>query len=341
MEDRNNFLNPNATSIPCGFLARSDLDLVREYFKKDYTCKIVLFSFILGAYNYAYNPISWTHFLKEDQSVCMFLFVDELTLMNGHGILQLAPGHANTRKVHRSKIKGGEHTWQLILINNLAASKNKGIAHISKAIKLNGLRLFPNAEWVIYIDSKYVVNSNPRSLINYIIKSGKNHSISTYAHFTDSIPAGFNGAIGRIHFQHTLKENTNLAKETQSIVDQKKMYEKEGLFKVYTEQLYGLQIDSAILIVHNDNRARRFFCSWQNEVSMFSRRDQLSFHNVQHHLQIFAFQIWKSQMLGGKNRFVMNLAKIPSRVPKWNLFNESNPHPFQLHPCTANTMRIQ
>jgi hypothetical protein len=334
MEDRVNYLNPNATSIPCGFMAPSDLDPVKEYFKKDTKCKVVLFSLILGAYNYAYNPISRQDFLKEDDSICFFLFVDEETLMNGHGILQLAPGHKNTRREHKSKIVGGNSTWQIILIKNLASSKNKGTAHISKSIKLSGLQLFPNAEWVIYIDSKYIVNSNPKKLISYI-EERTNHSITAYSHFMDSVPDGFKGAIGRLHYQNSRVKNPNLQAEIKAIKDQKSLYEKEGLFKIYPQNLKGIQIDAAMLIVHNDNRARRFFCSWQDEVSMFSRRDQLSFHNVQHRLQIYTYQIWKKEMIGG-NQFMKNLARIkPTHPPRWHLFNDSNPHPFHLHPSSS------
>lgn len=335
MKDRENFLNPNATSIPCGFLAPSDLDLVRSHFKKDTKCKIVLYSVILGAYNYAYNPISSKNFLKDDESICFFLFVDELTLMNGHGILQLAPGQKNTRPQHKSKIVGGDHTWKIILIKNLAASKDKGAAHIAKSIKLSGLELFPNAEWVIFIDTKYIVNSNPTRLIDYV-KKNTNHSISTYAHFYDSVRSGFDGAIDRLHFLHSRFNNKMLAAEVQSIKDQQSLYEKEGLFKVYPNSLKGKQIDAAMIIAHNDNRARRFICNWLNEVSMFSRRDQLSFHNVQHHMQIFTYQIWKKEMLGGNNQFMKNLARIkPAHPPKWNMFNDSNPHPFNLHISTT------
>ena len=335
MEDREVYLNPNSTSIPCGFMYPSDLDKVREYFQRDKTCKVVLFSFILGAYNYAYNPISSTNFLKKDKSICFFLFVDEITLMNGHGIWQLAPGQKNRLKQHKSAIVGGDDTWKIILVKDVAAPKSLGTAHVSKSLKLNGLQLFPNAEWVIYIDTKYVVNSNPTRLIEYV-KSKTNLSLATYAHFMDSIPEGFKGAVGRLHFQNKFRKNKNLLAEIKSIKDQQQLYEKEGLFKIYHESKLGLQVDTAMLIAHNDYRARRFFCSWLSEVSMFSRRDQLSFHNVQHHLKIYPYQIWKKEMLGGKNQFMKNLARVkPSQPPEWNLFNESNPHPFTLHPSTT------
>ena len=335
MADRENYLNPKATSIPCGFLVPSDLDRVRTYFEKDTKCKIVLFSFILGAYNFAYNPLAKKNFLVKDKEVCLFLFVDEATLMNGHGLEQLAPNHRNRHPEYRSAIVGGNATWKIILIKDLAASKTHGTAHIAKTIKLNGLRLFPNAEWVIYVDTKYVVRENPRRLVDYI-KKKTNHSITAYGHFMDDVPSGFEGAVSRLYYLHSRFPNKNFNAEVKAIRDQYNFYKKEGLFDVYQKNFTGYQIDSAIFAAHNDNRARRFFCAWQNEVSLFSRRDQLSFHRVQHALQIFAYQIWKKEMLGGKNQFAKNLARVkPVHPPKWNLFNESNPHPFTLHPSSS------
>ena len=334
MEDREVYLNPNSTSIPCGFMYPSDLDKVREYFQQDNTCKIVVFSLLMGAYNFAYNPISTINFLEEDKEICFFLFVDEITLMNGHGIWQLAPGQSNKRNIHRSAIVGGNSTWQLILIKNVAASKGLGIAHVSKFIKLNGLQLFPNAEWVMYVDTKYVVSSNPKQLIDYV-QHKTNLSMAAYAHFADPVRRGFRGAIGRLYFQNSTRKNDNLYKEIQAIKDQYKLYEKEGLFKVYNDSNHGALIDAAILIARNDCRARRFYCSWQNEVSMFSRRDQLSFHTVQHRLQIFTYQIWSRELFSRPHLFMTGLTRIkPLHPPRWNMFNESNPHPFTLHPST-------
>ena len=334
LNDRKNFLKPKATSLPCGFLYPSDLDKVREFFENDKTCKIVLFSLLLGAYNFVYNPISPTNFLEEDKSICMFLFVDEITLMNGHGIWQLAPGQENKHRVHKSAIVGGNSTWQLILIKNFAAPKGHSTAHVAKLIKLNGLRLFPNAEWVIYVDTKYAVTCNPQQIIGYV-EANTDESIAAYAHFKDPIRKGFKGAIGRLYIQNSTRKNDNLLQEIRAVEDQYNLYEKEGLFGVYPDSNRESLIDSAILIAHNDNRARRFFCSWQNEVSMFSRRDQLAFHSVQHHLQIYTYQIWPKQMFGYPNRFIKGLSGIkPAQPPRWNLFNTSNPHPFRLHPST-------
>ena len=334
MADRENYLNPKATSIPCGFLVPSDLDRVRTYFEKDTKCKIVVFSFILGAYNFAYNPLAKKNFLVKDKEVCLFLFVDEATLMNGHGLEQLAPNHRNRHPEYRSAIVGGNATWKIILIKDLAASKTHGTAHIAKTIKLNGLRLFPNAEWVIYVDTKYVVRENPRRLVDYI-KKKTNHSITAYGHFMDDVPSGFEGAVSRLYYLHSRFPNKNFNAEVKAIRDQYNFYKKEGLFDVYQKNLTGHLIDSAIVVAHNDNRARRFFCAWQNEVSLFSRHDQLSFHRVQHALQIFAYQIWKKEMLGGYNQFVQSVARVKPVHPKWNLFNESNPHPFTLHPSSS------
>jgi hypothetical protein len=201
--------------------------------------------------------------------------------------------------------------------------------------------LFPHAEWVIYVDTKYVVSNNPRHLIDYVKQQTNNsYSVATYARFHGTVRSGFNGAIGRLNYANQSIYNPRLKNETQSIIDQRDLYIREGLFRVYSNTVYNKQIDSAVLIIRNDNRAKRFFCAWQSEVSMFSRRDQLSFHSVQHHLQIYSYQIWKKEMFGGPVHFIRHLARLQDKnPPPWNLFNASNKHPFRLHPSTLKNSR--
>ena len=340
MEDRKIYLDPTSPSIPCGFMAPSDLDRVREYFKNDHVCKIVVYSLIFGAYNYAYNPVASKNYMVNDTSICFFLFVDRETMMNGHGIKSLFPEGQNPYfSPVRSVIRGGPHSWQLILLENHTHST---LQHSMKAVKLSGPQLFPNAEWIIHVDTKYVIRVHPRDLVDYADKRmGPGSSMTTFAKFYQSVEMGFKGARHHImHRHYTYKKNPHIQQQVEEIDHQLATYRTEGLLDVYGKKNVSNMLDAAILIVRNDYRSQRFFCAWQCEVSKFSIRDQLSYHMVEWKQQFNNTRFWEKEMLGKPNLFFQGLRGMPSHPPKWNMFNESNPFPssVQFHPYTNNSI---
>jgi len=99
-------------------------------------------------------------------------------------------------------------------------------------------------------------------------------------HFFHDLEAGFSGARDRIIYQNlTFKYNPLIIKELNEINYQKHIYQKEGIFKRAKGNVH-LAIDSAVMIYKNNKQTQRYFCAWANEVSMFSRRDQLSEYPV-------------------------------------------------------------
>ena len=330
------YSNLVSPSIPCGHMAPSDFDAVSDYFSRDQQCKIVVYSLLFGAYNYAYNPITKISTLDNDTSVCYFMFVDRATLMNGHGIKSLLPGNRNPRKIS-SFIVGGHHSWQLILMDKFPY---RDPYHSMKAVKLGAPRIFSNAEWLIYVDTKYIIQTPPRKLIEYADrKMGPGSSLATYAKFYNRIIDDFKGARHRIYVRHfTYKNNSNLDANIAELDRQTNLYRKEGLFSYYHDGVKDKGIDAAILIIRNDARAKRFFCAWQNEVSMFSIRDQLSFHLLEMKFRLNTTRIWAKEMMGKPNLFFQDSRGMLQHPPKTNMFNESNPFPsdVEFHPSSPN-----
>ena len=337
MEDREVYLNPAAADIPCGFMAPSDLDKVRAYFLKDKVCKVVAFTAILGAYNFVHNPIIRDkNYLENDPSICLFLIVDEKTLLDGQGLGDIRPGHYNKRG--RWSLINGDNTWKIILIKNLFF---KSTAHTMKLIKQSAPMLFPNADYIIYVDTKYILSSNPKAMVSYFEReSNGTYSIGAFAKFNHSVDLEFKGAKTRVKVQARKSGNENQWKsEVAEINRQHALYKSEGLFDIYGKENVTNLIDSAILIIKNDNRAKRFFCAWLNEVTMFSRRDQLAFYMIQFRLQTFTYQIWPKEMMGKVNHFVEDKRGNREHPPKlsWTMYNDTHPHPFKLHPSTGYT----
>lgn len=303
MTDRFTYLDPKAPSIPCGFLSSSSLDKVRQHFSHDTKCEIVVYSLIFQAYNVIYNPISYDNYLQQFPNICFFLFVDISTVLNGHSLEYVGEGVSNTQRSKfnlNSEIVGGQ-AWQIILLDDLPYTS---AAHSMKAIKMSGSQLFPNAKTFVWFDPKYVLKRKvPRFLrdIQGMInddksskgnasgyKSDREHnttctkeaSVAISEHFFHNVEAGFVGARDRIIHQNlTYKANPFATSEIAEIARQKAVYKQEGLFS-RTRGNVGLVVDSAVMVYHNTEESRRYFCAWGNEISMFSRRDQLSEYAV-------------------------------------------------------------
>ena len=280
--DRQIYLNPSAPCVPCGFLVPSDLDKVRNYFSRDHKCEMIVYSLVFQAYNVVFNPVSFKNYLKEYSNICFFLFVDRVTLLNGYSLEYISNGNVNKQntKFHlESEILGGQ-AWQVILLENLPYQSP---ARSMKTIKFSALSLFPNAKMFLWYDPKYVLKRwLPNLVADAISLMNKNRtddsiaSVALAEHFIHDLESGFGGAKERlVYLNYTYKKNQYIDKELQEIDFQQAIYKKEGLFN-RTRGNFDLAIDSAIMIYMNSEETRRYFCAWANEISMFSRRDQLS-----------------------------------------------------------------
>lgn len=281
MADRSNYLDPNATSIPCGFLAPSDLDKVRQHFKHDKQCEVIVYSLIFEAYNIIYNPISYTNYLKHYSTICFYLFVDKSTVLNGYSLEHIGNGQANiknTKHKLNSEIYGGQ-AWRIILLESLPFPS---LAHSMKAIKFAGPRIFPHAKVLLWFDPKYVLKRKLPRFINHMttFMNSSHASVALYEHFLHDLDAGFSGAKERLMHQHlTYKANPHLDSELKELHHQKSVYTQEGLFKRHRGDV-NLVIDSAVMFYRNNEETQRYFCAWANEIALFSRRDQLSEYTV-------------------------------------------------------------
>jgi hypothetical protein len=296
MVDRSNYLNPNAPSVPCGFLSSSDLDKVRQHFANDKNCEVIVYSLIFQAYNIIYNPISDENYLKKYPNICFYLFVDKTTALNGYSLEHISNGESNIKNSKfklNSEIIGGQ-AWRIILLEKLPYLS---YTHSMKAIKFAGMRLFPNAKTFLWFDPKYVLkrkvprfvkeitalmhmNSEGSNNSNNSWSSNETTSVAISEHFFHDVEAGFTGARERIIYQNlTYKVNPFIDSEIQELNHQKTVYAAEGLFN-RTRGNVQLVVDSAVMLYHNNEQTRRYFCAWANEISMFSRRDQLSEYAV-------------------------------------------------------------
>ena len=160
-DDRKTYLNSVSSTIPCGFMMPGDLDVVQAYFSNDHRCRIVVFTTIFYAYDKIFNPDNMEA-LAED--VCFVLIIDRMTLREGSQLLSQITLRENS-------------PWMVFYLRN-PPDPNPGKA--VKMVKLAGPTLFPNAEWVIYVDAKGKMRSVPYELLDRIDSEvAKNVEVNT------------------------------------------------------------------------------------------------------------------------------------------------------------------
>lgn len=280
MHDREIYLNPQANSIPCGFLAPTELDIVRSYYIQDYTCKVIVFGVMFDAYDEV-PKMKLENFdkIKANSSICFLLFIDRDAIKVTTSI---------------SSILKGETLWNIFVLNNLMHSNP---AKSMKIIKLSALRLFPNAHQIIYFDCKYILASNPTYFLGMVNKLASMEMVNPpfsilNGKFAFTIAEEFEKARQRLLLLHNSQLIHNIEEELKDIENQYLTYSNENYFALNDISIRrDLLVDSGVMIYYNNEQSMRFFCGWLNEMIIFSRRDQLSFHYIQHHLKIVPFRI--------------------------------------------------
>jgi hypothetical protein len=279
LSDRHLYLNSSSPSIPCGYMIPTDLDLIRLHYSESYYekhhCSIVIIRLLFGGYE-IFTPESRKYlYLKEQTNLCYILITDQQSLQ----IPEVA-----------ESIFSETYPWTVHVISKLV---HPNPAKTMKIIKLSLFRLFPFAKYILYYDVKYHLRGNPITFIEEVEKRMK----SLNASFTifqpepkKSVLSDFQGAKDRIndlHLKHGLVYN--VTGELEDIRNQMKQYSKERFFRQVTRRK-GLAVDSAILVLKNEENTHRFFCAWLNEMMFYSRRDQLSFAYLEWKLNISVFK---------------------------------------------------
>jgi hypothetical protein len=292
--DRHLYLNSTTSSIPCGYMIPTELDIFRyshlrlptgtistlteEEFNPD-KCTIIIVRLLFGAYelfgpearNYTRVPPS--HY----ETICYLLITDNLSVQHPV-ILQSILNRTST-------------PWHVFVMKKLIYPNP---AKTMKAIKLSLFRLFPLAKFILYYDLKYELTGNPLRFLascNYYMKQA-NVSYAIYmVGVRQTIEKEFIGAQKRLKLQHTQGVVRNISEELSDIARQHQQYRAEGFF-IEIKQRKPLLVDSAIIIFkRNESTLHRLFCAWMNEVILYSRRDQLSYPYVEHRLNITGFKI--------------------------------------------------
>jgi hypothetical protein len=246
--DTNHYFNDKP--VKCGFVIPSIFDQVRQKYARNHTCETIVFTSITNCY----DPLPEINGVILP-SFCFVALLDRKTI-------------DAYKKFYSGKKLNVE--WDLfdLGVNATPFSVN---AKTVETLKIVGLRLFPLAKWIIWLDGKARMN-NIRELLSTVQAPfvGAAHPDVRRTSASEVRPT-----IGRLSFREkALSERWN-----NSVLDinlQEQEYKRDGFYS-RSDALKLKLYDIAIILYRNNHPCiSRYLCAWHNEVNYYSYRGQLS-----------------------------------------------------------------
>ncbi|EYU31798.1 hypothetical protein ABFS82_11G036900 [Erythranthe guttata] len=246
--------------VHCGFIQGGGEDMAQkdiEYVKK---CRFVLATGIFDAYDTPHQP---SNISKRSESLfCFLMVVDEVSL-------QFIKDNVTVREDN----DGGQWVgiWRLIPLKHQPYDEPRRNGKVPKILTH---RLFPQAEYSIWIDGKMELTVDPLLLLERYLWRGKNtFAIAQHKHHRN--------------VYEEADSNKRRKRYARPLIDlQMKIYRYEGM-QPWDEHKNTLSDvpEGAIIIREHTALNNLFSCLWFNEVHLFTPRDQLSFGYVVYRLR--------------------------------------------------------
>ncbi|CAA0819961.1 Protein of unknown function (DUF616 [Striga hermonthica] len=245
--------------VHCGFMRGGGEEMDPrdiEYVKK---CKFVVATGIFDAYDSPHQP---SNISKRSESLfCFLMVVDEVSL-------KFIKGNVSVRE----DSQGGQWVgiWRLIPLKNQPYDEPRRNGKVPKILTH---RLFPQAEYSIWIDGKMQLIVDPLLLLErYLWREKNTFAIAQHKHHKS--------------IYEEADSNKRRKRYARPLIDlHMKIYRYEGLeaWNQYGNTLSDVP-EGAIIIREHTALNNLFSCLWFNEVHLFTPRDQLSFGYVVYRL---------------------------------------------------------
>ncbi|KAL0360746.1 UNVERIFIED_CONTAM: hypothetical protein Sradi_3759100 [Sesamum radiatum] len=232
--------------VHCGFYSDnggySISDEDKSYMQ---TCKVVVSTCAFGGGDDLYQPIGMSE--TSLQKVCYVAFWDEITL---------ATQEAQGNKVDENHFIG---KWRIIIVRDLPFRDQRLNGKIPKMLPH---RLFPNARYSIWVDSKSQFRRDPLGVLEALLWRSN-----------DELAISEHGARSSVY------------DEAKAVVRKNKATPEEVRYKWHSiAWMAFLKIralaEASIIVRKHTPTTNLFMCLWFNEVVRFTSRDQLSFPYV-------------------------------------------------------------
>ncbi|KAJ7153396.1 hypothetical protein O6H91_Y549100 [Diphasiastrum complanatum] len=254
--------------VHCGFVGNSGADIDphdKSFLRK---CQFVVASGIFDGYDRPHQP---SNISELSQNIfCFVLMIDGKSLSNIKSWVNI------TEDGNGGKWAG---IWRLVLLRNLPYDEPR---RNGKVPKLLTHRIFPEAQYSIWIDGKMELVIDPLLLLErYLWRGGHSFAIARHKHH-------------RSIFEEA-DANKRRKRYARPLIDKHmEQYREEGMEPWSSKKLPYITSDvpeGAIIIREHTPLSNLFCCLWFNEVNRFTPRDQLSFGYVVYRLN-GSFLFW-------------------------------------------------
>lgn len=244
--------------VHCGWCAGNgfDIDPIDTAFME--ACRVVVITCTFGGGDNLYQPIGFVN--ATASKVCYVAFWDDVTKQTQE--------EAGNRLGPDRKIG----LWRVVLVRNLPFADQRKNGKIPKML---GHRLFPNAQFSIWTDSKSQFRRDPLGVLEALLWKPK-AEFAISAHGARSCV--YKEAVAIVQKHKALPEEVDIQLEA---------YRSEGMPKDLRIDGHKALAEASVIVREHTPATNLFMCVWFNEVMRFTARDQLSFPYVLHRLPIF------------------------------------------------------
>ncbi|KAF5187115.1 Dna-directed rna polymerase subunit beta [Thalictrum thalictroides] len=221
------------------------------------TCKVVVSTCTFGGGDDLYQPIGMSE--ASLKKVCYVAFWDETTL---------ATQEADGKRIGENRMIG---KWRIVVVRDLPFSDQRLNGKIPKMLSH---RLFPQARYSIWVDSKSQFRRDPLGVLEALLWR-TNSILAISEHGARSSVYDEGKAVVKKHKATPEEVEVQLTQyRSDGFPDDKRFNSKKALS------------EASVIVRENMPLTNLLMCLWFNEVVRFTSRDQLSFPYVLRRLNV-------------------------------------------------------
>ncbi|XP_050364726.1 probable hexosyltransferase MUCI70 isoform X2 [Argentina anserina] len=245
--------------VHCGFIRNGGGDMLPEDIEYAEKCRFVVASGIFDGYDIPHQPSNLSP--RSKKLFCFLMVVDETSF-------EFINGNVTVREDN----SGGKWVgiWRLILLKHPPYDEPRRNGKVPKILTH---RLFPKAQYSIWIDGKMELMVDPLLILErYLWRDKNTFAISQHKHHRN--------------IYEEADSNKRRKRYARPLIDlHMKIYRYEGLEPWSPQKKTISDVpEGAIIIREHTAMSNLFSCLWFNEVDLFTPRDQLSFGYVLYRL---------------------------------------------------------
>ncbi|KAL2468513.1 hypothetical protein Fot_50089 [Forsythia ovata] len=245
--------------VHCGFMRGGGAEMAPEDIKYVKKCRFVVASGIFDGYDTPHQP---SNISKRSQRLfCFLMVVDEVSL-----------DFIKSNVTVTEDNDGGQRVgiWRLILLKHQPYDEPRRNGKVPKILTH---RLFPQAQYSIWIDGKMELIVDPLLILERYLWRGKHtFAIAQHKH--------------HLSIYEEADANKRRKRYARPLIDlHMKIYRYEGMESWNPNKGTVSDVPEGAIIIREHTALNNLFsCLWFNEVNLFTPRDQLSFGYVVYRL---------------------------------------------------------